>query len=65
MTRLRFSTGEAADFAGVHPDTIRKACEAGTLHGGQRTKHGRWSIRLACLEAWLDGEACEHQERAA
>lgn len=59
--RLRFSTAEAASHARCHVVTIRKACESGELHGTQRTKNGRWSIRLTCLEAWLDGEKCEHQ----
>lgn len=71
--RIRFDTRQAAEFAGKHVDTIRRALEAGELHGGQRRdketgtpkKGGRWSIRRECLEAWLDGEACEHQERAA
>lgn len=72
-TRLRFNTAQAADFADKHVDTIRRALEAGELHGGQRRdpqtgkpkKGGRWSIRRECLEAWLDGDRCEHQERAA
>jgi hypothetical protein len=58
--RLRFNTAQAAEHAGCHVDTIRKACEAGDLHGGQRAKNGRWSIRRECLDAWLDGRDCEH-----
>jgi hypothetical protein len=71
--RLRFSTSQAADYAGKHRDTILRALEAGELHGGQRMdketgkpkKGGRWSIRRECLDAWLDGEACAHQDAAA
>lgn len=63
--RLRFSTSQAADYASCHRDTILKALESGALHGGQRTKNGRWSIRLTCLESWLDGQQCEHQKVSA
>lgn len=63
--RLRFSTTQAAEYAGVHRDTVLRALEAGTLHGGQRVTGGRWSIRLACLDAWLEGSKCEHKAAAA
>ena len=59
--RLRFNTAQAADFAVCHPQTIRKALEAGELHGGQRKAKGRWSVRRDCLEAWAEGAECEHQ----
>lgn len=60
--RLRFNTAQAAEYAGMHVQTVRKALEAGDLHGGQRKAAGRWSIRRECLDAWLDGEPCEHQD---
>lgn len=63
--RLRFNTAQAADYAGCHVDTIRRALESGDLHGGQRTARGRWSIRLECLDAWVDGDKCQHQAAAA
>lgn len=63
-TRLRFNTEQAAEYAGAHPETIRQAAQSGELHGGQRRKNGRWSFRLECLDAWLDGGACEHQKDA-
>jgi hypothetical protein len=63
-TRLRFDTAQAAEYAGCHVETIRHAAQAGDLHGGQRTKNGRWSFRLECLDAWLDGKPCEHQKAA-
>jgi hypothetical protein len=69
--RLRFSTHQAAEFAGYNVQTVRKALAAGDLHGTQRlrkgepVKGGKWSIRRECLEAWLDGERCEHMKGAA
>lgn len=63
--RLRFNTTQAAEYAGCHRQTVLRALEAGDLHGGQRVAGGRWSIRRECLDAWLDGTKCEHQERAA
>jgi len=59
--RLRYDTAQAAEYAGCHRMTILKAAEAGALHGGQRVKGGRWSFRHECLDAWLDGEPCQHQ----
>lgn len=61
-TRLRFTTAQAAAYASCHPTTVLRALEAGDLHGGQRKPGGRWSIRLACIDAWLDGQRCEHQQ---
>ncbi len=63
--RLRFSTTEAASYAGCHRDTVLKALESGALHGGQRVANGRWSVRLECLDAWLDGQGCQHQMAGA
>lgn len=63
--RLRFNTAQAADYAGCAVSTIQKAAEGGDLHGGQRVKNGRWSFRLACIDAWLDGEKCEHLRAGA
>lgn len=55
--RLRFTTLQAAEYANLHPDTIRRALQAGLLKGGQRVKpNGRWSIRREDLDDWLDGE---------
>lgn len=64
-TRLRFSTTQAAEYGNCHRSTIVRALEAGELHGGQRKPKGRWSIRRDCLDAWLDGHDCEHQQREA
>lgn len=59
---LRYTPAQAAEAAGRHVNTIHLALEAGDLHGGQRVKRGKWSIRVECLEAWLDGEKCPHQQ---
>lgn len=59
--RIWFNTSQAADHANNHADTIRKALEAGTLHGIQRKTKGRWRIHRDCLNAWCGGERCEHQ----
>jgi excisionase family DNA binding protein len=59
--RIWFSTSEAADHARCHADTVRKAAEAGELHGIQRKAKGRWRIHRNCLDAWCAGEQCAHQ----
>lgn len=58
----RLSVVQAATIAGCHIETIREALRAQELHGNQRVKGGTWRIRPACLEAWMDGDACEHQQ---
>lgn len=59
--RIWMNTAQAADHAGVHIDTIRKAVEGGELHGTQRKVKGRWRIHITCLDAWCSGDHCEHQ----
>lgn len=63
--RIWFSTAQAAEHANNHPDTIRKACEDGSLHGTQRKAKGRWRINVNCLDAWCAGEDCQHQAAGA
>lgn len=60
LTR-RMSPSEAAEESRRHRQTIYVALEDGSLHGTQRVKRGRWLIKEACLDAWLDGIKCEHQ----
>lgn len=60
-SRIWHDTSQAAEHAGCHPDTVRKAAEAGELHGSQRKKKGRWRIHVDCLDAWCAGEQCQHQ----
>lgn len=59
--RLWLNVDQAAEHAGNHVVTIRKALQSGELHGSQRTKGGRWRIHVACLDSWCAGEHCEHQ----
>lgn len=61
----RLTVAEAAAHARRHDVTVRRALEDGTLHGTQRVKGGRWTVRLDCLDAYLDGELCTHQQTAA
>ncbi len=61
----RLTAPEAAEASRRHPVTIRKALEDGRLHGTQQGKGGRWTIRVSCLDAWLDGVPCTHQRPAA
>jgi excisionase family DNA binding protein len=63
--RIWHSTAQAADRAGCHADTVRKAAEAGELHGTQRKTKGRWRIHRDCLDAWCAGEQCQHQTAGA
>lgn len=67
MTRLapRISPDEAAVIAHRHRQTIYVALEDGSLHGTQRVKRGRWLIKAACLDAWLDGVECADRVAAA
>lgn len=63
LSEQRFVTvAGAALIADSHPETVRSALRSGELHGSQRVKGGTWKIRPACVEAWVDGEACEHRE---
>lgn len=61
MNRLIWLTTEqAAERAGRHPVTVRRALEAGALHGGQSKAGGRWRIHVDCLDAWVLGTDCPH-----
>ncbi|MEU4386802.1 helix-turn-helix domain-containing protein [Promicromonospora sp. NPDC023805] len=61
----RLTVRAAAAAACVHKITLYRALEGKELHGEQRAKGGRWTIRPECLDAWLDNEKCEHQIAAA
>lgn len=58
----RLTVEEAAASARRHPGTIRRALEEKKLHGSQPVPGGRWLIKSECLDAWLDGELCEHKQ---
>jgi len=57
----RLTVAEVAEATRRHPVTVRKALEAGDLHGTQRVKGGRWLVRRECADAWADVVPCEHQ----
>lgn len=61
----RLTVAAAAEVACVHKITLYRALEGKELHGEQRAKGGRWTIRETCLDAWLDRKQCEHQLAAA
>ena len=61
--RTWHSTSTGADHTGYHTVTLLKALESGELHGSQRKPKGRWRIHVDCLDAWVAGEKCEHQQR--
>lgn len=63
--RFWFDTLQAANHTGTHPQTIRKAAEAGELHGSQRATRGRWRFHRDCLDAWMLGEQCPHEAAEA
>lgn len=65
MVMQRLTVEQAAKVAGRSTQTIYRAVESGELHGSQRCKGGRWSIRPSCLDSWLDGAECEHQKAGA
>lgn len=62
MGRIWFNTAQAADHTGRHADTVRKALEAGELHGHQRKSGGRWSTHVECLDAWVGGSECPRHD---
>jgi len=62
---VRLTVPEAATAARKHPVTVRRALESGRLHGTQQVVGGRWTVRADCLDAWCDGQRCEHQAAAA
>ncbi|MBS2939595.1 helix-turn-helix domain-containing protein [Nocardioides sp. J2M5] len=61
--RIWHTTTTAAAVADRHRDTILKVVESGELHGIQRKPKGRWRIHRDCLEAWMFGRLCEHQDK--
>lgn len=63
--RIWMNTAQAGTHAGCHPDTVRKAAEAGDLHGTQRKANGRWRFHVECVDAWCGGGQCSHQVAGA
>jgi hypothetical protein len=60
--RIWHDTAQAAEHTGRYVGTVRKALEAGELHGHQRKAGGRWAIHLDCLDAWVGGTACRRHD---
>jgi hypothetical protein len=58
---VRLTADEAATRTRRHRVTVYRALEDGSLHGTQRVKGGRWTVRAECADAWADGMPCEHQ----
>ncbi|MEN1976869.1 hypothetical protein [Cellulomonas olei] len=56
----RRTVAEVAAAPRRHVVTVRRALEAGLLHGTQRVKGGRWTVQPECAEAWVDGVPCPH-----
>jgi hypothetical protein len=52
---------ESAAIAKVHFHTITNALRDTTLHGTQRVRRGKWTVRRDCLESWLEKEPCPHK----
>lgn len=49
----RLSISQAAEYASVHPQTIRQACSRRELDHERSGTQGHIRIRLSALEAWL------------
>lgn len=58
--RLWFTTAQAAARAERHEVTVRRALQAGELHGSQRGAGGRWRTHRDCIDAWVLGQPCPH-----
>lgn len=55
---------QAAERTDYSDKWIYDAVRSGELHGSQRSKNAKWLIRPECLDAWVAGEKCEHQQVA-
>lgn len=60
MPTKLLTVDQAAALTQRHPTTVRRALEAGELHGHQRVKRGRWTIATECATAWALGDVCPH-----
>lgn len=60
--RLWFDVAQAAEHAGRHAVTVRKALASGELHGHQSAAGGRWRIHAECLDAWCRKSPCGHAD---
>ena len=51
--RAWMSTEQAAEYAGMHPETVRRACETGDLTAYQMRRGGRWRIHPDDVDTWI------------
>lgn len=63
MTTGYLTVAEASTYAKRHRVTLWRALESGQLHGSQRGAGGKWAIRPECLDAWLAGQSCDHDQK--
>lgn len=54
--RIWFTTNQAAELSGHHPQTVRAALISGELKGSQRRAGSHWRIHRDALTAWIEGE---------
>lgn len=64
-TPIWLTTQQIAERTGRHVDTVRRALVAGELHGNQRKTQACWRAHVDCVDAWVLGEQCPHQQVAA
>ena len=60
------TVAEAAEIADRDPETIRKACQRGSLRAkrvGATAYRGAWIILREDLEAWMAGVVLKEQRR--
>lgn len=50
----RLTVAQAAEYSGMHPQSIRQACQRRELEHERRGSQGQIRIRLSRIERWLD-----------
>ena len=57
MNKKTLTIKEAAKILDCHPDTVRRALQAGTLRGFQINTRGGWRVNIHTLEAFMNGSS--------